>query len=111
MNDQQINTVMAEAEGWRLDNSRGYGLWIPPRGYVQPEHEARHGIMACPPNYCGSLDALKRVIDKLRTSTGPQWFDFVSLAKDYFGSVGNCIVPDPKELAIVYVKALGKWRN
>lgn len=110
MNEQQINRVLAEAEDWRLDTSRGYSLWLPPQGYVQPEHEARNGVMIYPPDYCRSLDALKRVIDKLRTSTGQQWYDFVTAAKDHFGSIGNCIVPDPKELAIVYLKAHGKWK-
>lgn len=67
--------------------------------------------MVYPPNYTDGLNALKEAVDHLRHLPGTEWYDFIAATKEHFGTLGNCILPDAQELAIVYVKALGKWRD
>lgn len=118
MNYKQINRAIAEQLGAVCTDGSDYATW-PHEAYAMLRsitvHVARSDEnddrwFAAIPSFATDLNALKLAIDNLRSLPGPQWHDFVTAAKDHFGSIGNCIVPDPKELAIVYLKALGKWK-
>lgn len=99
--------AIAGFEGWRPgvanvnpDHSKAEGFWFEGNFYV--------GIGSLP-DYLNDLNAICKVVNRLRHSEGSEWYDYRKHLMDICGSVMNCIQATAEQRSEALLKTLGFW--
>lgn len=97
MSDQEINIAIAEACGWKFDDSME--MWLSPNDI--------HFFPWQLPNYCNDLNAMHEAEEHLR---GHQFQRYAEMLDDIIGSLGG-IRATARQRAEAFLRTLGKWKE